>query len=348
MRSNTTGGDNSALGINALYTNTTGSSNTAFGSSALFANTTASNNTALGYQALYNNTTASKNTAVGTYALFSHVNSDLNPQNTAVGYAAGYLATGYSNTFIGGSTGVSATTGINQTFVGYGAGADVTTGTRNTILGCYSGNAGGLDIRTASGYIVLSDGFGNPRGQFVDQGGAGKGWRFEGDIGSASFINCIETVQIRSNRASSKDWGIFITSDTTTNDASAIRFYSSTASAVVGSITYSGSLTVYNSTSDYRLKNITGPLTGTEAKEFVMALQPKQGSWKFDNSKFVGFIAHEFQAVSPSSVNGIKDAVDEEGKPVMQSMQASSAEVIANLVAHIQNLETRLAALEAK
>jgi hypothetical protein len=78
-----------------------------------------------------------------------------------------------------------------------------------------------------------------------------------------------------------------------------------------------------------------------------MALNPKQGTWKADGSKFVGFLAHEFQEISPSSVTGEKDAVDADGKPIMQSIQASSSEVIANLVAHIQNLETRLAALES-
>jgi hypothetical protein len=46
-------------------------------------------------------------------------------------------------------------------------------------------------------------------------------------------------------------------------------------------------------------------------------------------------------------VTGKKDAIDEDGKPVYQSMQASSAEVIANLVAEIQSLRIRLAALEA-
>jgi hypothetical protein len=43
-----------------------------------------------------------------------------------------------------------------------GAGAEITTGSNNTILGAYNGNQGGLDIRTASNYIVLSDGDGNP------------------------------------------------------------------------------------------------------------------------------------------------------------------------------------------
>jgi hypothetical protein len=46
----------------------------------------------------------------------------------------------------------------------------MTTGNNNTILGRYNGNQGGLDIRTASNNIVLSDGDGNPRGIFDSSG----------------------------------------------------------------------------------------------------------------------------------------------------------------------------------
>ena len=73
----------------------------------------------------------------------------------------------------------------------------------------------------------------------------------------------------------------------------------------------------------------------------------KVGTWKSDGSKFVGFLAHEFAEVSPSSVNGEKDAVDAEGNPKYQGMQAGTAEVIANLVAELQSLRQRVAALES-
>jgi hypothetical protein len=124
----------------------------------------------------------------------------------------------------------------------------------------------------------------------------------------------------------------------------------------IGSISQNGTTGVlYNTSSDYRLKDITGPVTGEEAKTFIMALKPKQGSWKADGSKFVGFIAHEFQEVSPSSVSGEKDAIDDDGNPIMQAMQASSPEVMANLVALIQEqqaiiqqLTARIETLEAK
>ena len=70
--------------------------------------------------------------------------------------------------------------------------------------------------------------------------------------------------------------------------------------------------------------------------------------YKDGGDKGVGFLAHEFAEVSPLSVSGEKDAVDADGKPVYQSMQASTSEVIANLVAELQSLRKRLAALEAK
>jgi hypothetical protein len=115
--------------------------------------------------------------------------------------------------------------------------------------------------------------------------------------------------------------------------------------AVVGQISTNGTVVTYGGTSDYRLKSNQTPLTGSG--EFIDSLKPKTWNWVQDGSKGTGFIAHEFAEVSPSSVNGEKDAVDAEGKPVYQAMQASSAEVIANLVAEIQSLRKRLAALES-
>jgi hypothetical protein len=114
----------------------------------------------------------------------------------------------------------------------------------------------------------------------------------------------------------------------------------------VGSISSSGSNTTYATSSDYRLKDKLTPLTGSG--EFIDSLIPWQGVWKPNGSKFVGFIAHEFAQVSPSSVVGEKDAVDEDGNPIYQAMQASSAEVMANIVAELQSLRKRVADMEAQ
>jgi hypothetical protein len=155
---NTTGYSNTATGSYALGLNLIGNNNTAVGSVSLY-NNTADNNTAVGYESLRSNTTASNNTAVGYQAGYSNTTG----QFVALGYQAGYSqTTATASTFIGLGAGYNATGGYN-TFLGEYSGYYVTTGTKNTILGKYSGNAGGLDIRTASNYIVLSDGDGNPR-----------------------------------------------------------------------------------------------------------------------------------------------------------------------------------------
>jgi hypothetical protein len=165
---NTTGANNTAVGGNALVANTTGGSNTGIGVQALSGNTTGGSNTSLGYQSLLSNTTASNNTAVGYQAGYTNTTG---AYNTFIGYQAGYTSnatTNGLNVAVGVTAGYSLTTGTNNTFVGAqgnvaGCGYYVTTGSKNTILGGYNGNQGGLDIRTASNHIVLSDGDGNPR-----------------------------------------------------------------------------------------------------------------------------------------------------------------------------------------
>jgi hypothetical protein len=184
LRLNTTGTSNTGIGRESLYSNTTGANNTAVGNNALFANTTGGANTALGNLALDTNTTGANNVAVGNEALAANTTAS---SNTAVGYQAGYTnTTGALNTFLGDQAGYSntvndrncfvghfsgyGTTGASNTFIGQSSGYLVTTGNKNTILGAFNGNQGGLDIRTSSNYIVLSDGDGNPRGWFRDDG----------------------------------------------------------------------------------------------------------------------------------------------------------------------------------
>ena len=165
---NTTGNSNTGIGQNALGSNTTGSNNVSVGTASMLTNSTGASNTALGRSALRLNTTGSFNTVVGMDALRSNTTAS---ENTAVGYQAGYNnTTGPGGTFLGYQAGYNATTGAYNCFVGLQSGISVTTGTRNTILGGYSGNNGGLDIRTASNFIVLSDGDGNARGVFNSSG----------------------------------------------------------------------------------------------------------------------------------------------------------------------------------
>jgi len=140
LRSNTTGGSNTAAGVSALRSNTTGGSNTAAGVSALFSNTTGSNNTAAGVNALFSNTTGGSNTAAGRSALFSNTTGF---SNTAAGVSAlESNTTGGSNTAAGVSALQSNTTGGNNTAAGVDALFSNTTGSNNTALGTLAGSGG--------------------------------------------------------------------------------------------------------------------------------------------------------------------------------------------------------------
>lgn len=123
-------------------------------------------------------------------------------------------------------------------------------------------------------------------------------------------------------------------------------FYSDNGSSAspVGSIIVTLTATDYHTSSDYRLKSVSGKLYSSGA--FLDALNPVYGTWNVDGSPFVGFIAHEVQSVSPSSVMGEKDAIDTSGAPVYQSVSYGSAEIIANIVAELKSLRARVMALE--
>ena len=112
----------------------------------------------------------------------------------------------------------------------------------------------------------------------------------------------------------------------------------------VGTVTTNGTITVYGTTSDYRLKENVQPMTGGLAT--VAALKPVTYDWISNGSAGEGFIAHELQAIIPEAVHGEKDALDKDGKIDPQGVDFGK--IVPHLVAAIQELTTRLAALEAK
>jgi hypothetical protein len=112
----------------------------------------------------------------------------------------------------------------------------------------------------------------------------------------------------------------------------------------VGTISTNGTTTSYNTSSDYRLKNTSAPMTGALAR--VAALKPCTYKWNADGSDGEGFIAHELAEVMPQCVTGEKDAVDADGKPQYQGIDASF--LVATLTAAIQELKADLDATKAE
>ena len=310
---NTTGSQNTMLGVQAMALNTTGGSNTAVGVSALQSNTTASNSTAVGYQAGYSTTTAGRNTLVGQIAGYALTTGGA---NVVVGDNAFKAATTAENSVAIGTYALAGTTTGNfNTAVGGGAGEAITTGSKNSILGRYNGNQGGLDIRTANNYIVLSDGDGNPRGYFDGSG----------SLFSTSGVICFTTSQYRSNVASSQ-----------------LQFINNSAGV---SLAVNG--TSWGSLSDERDKEIVEPITNAVNK--VSTLRSVIGRYKIDDAdkRRAFLIAQDVQAVLPEAVTELDDE--------QKTLILQYTEVIPLLVAAIKEqqslittLTTRITALEAK
>jgi hypothetical protein len=99
----------------------------------------------------------------------------------------------------------------------------------------------------------------------------------------------------------------------------------------------------YNTTSDYRAKDIEGPLTNSG--EVIDAFRIYTGKMKGATISRPMMIAHEAQAVAPYCVTGEKDAVNDNGDPIYQSMDHQI--LVPLLIAEAQRLRARAAALEA-
>ncbi len=128
-------------------------------------------------------------------------------------------------------------------------------------------------------------------------------------------------------------------------NAESIIFENASGTAV-GSIQVNASATAFNTSSDYRLKKEV--TYNWDATTRLKELKPARFKWiaDGDDAEFVdGFIAHELTAV-PDAISGKgKDAVDDDGNPVLQGVDQSK--IVPLLVKTIQELEARITALEA-
>jgi hypothetical protein len=113
---------------------------------------------------------------------------------------------------------------------------------------------------------------------------------------------------------------------------------------IVGNINTNGTATAYTTSSDYRLKTNVKPMQG--ALDKIDALSPVTFDWVTDGLPSQGFIAHELQAVVPECVVGEKDAVDDQGDPIYQSIDTSF--LVATLTAAIKELKSEVDALKRK
>jgi hypothetical protein len=135
---------------------------------------------------------------------------------------------------------------------------------------------------------------------------------------------------------------LLIHNSDTTGDNAFANFGTEASYTSRGSIFYSrgAGLTVYATTSDYRAKDILGPVTNSGA--VIDSVPVYMGKMKGATQERPMFIAHEVPAYAHT---GEKDAVDADGKPVYQQMDASA--LIPVMWAEIQSLRARVSALES-
>ena len=132
----------------------------------------------------------------------------------------------------------------------------------------------------------------------------------------------------------------------TSGDNALLAFATEASFTTRGSITYNraGGLIAYNTTSDYRAKDIAGPIE--DASSTVLSLKPYMGTMKGATAERPMFVAHETQEVAPYAVTGEKDAVDQNGNPKYQQMDHSA--LVPLLTAALQEALNKIEALEAR
>jgi len=139
-------------------------------------------------------------------------------------------------------------------------------------------------------------------------------------------------------------WNYFAWNSATSGNNGFIEFGTEGSYTARGSITYNraGGLVAYNTTSDYRAKDILGQVT--DAGATIDALKVYNGKMKGATIARPMLVAHEAQEIVPYAVTGEKDAVNEDGAPKFQQMDVSS--LVPLLIAEIQSLRARVAQLE--
>ena len=151
---------------------------------------------------------------------------------------------------------------------------------------------------------------------------------------------------------------IFKTTSSSPGSADAVGVYntpntSSDVASRAGGLTLNSSGVVgINGASDYRLKeNIIDADSVYDWYDIFKSLRVRQFNWKGHAIPAVGYIAHEVQSILPELVVGEKDAVDESGGIVPQSLNLLDilphvVGALGKIVNHVEQLEARIVELE--
>ena len=107
------------------------------------------------------------------------------------------------------------------------------------------------------------------------------------------------------------------------------------AGTSVGSIVVNASSTTYNTSSDARLKDVTGEARGLEV---ITKLNPVAYNWKADGKADEGLIAQEVKEIVPNAVSGSED----------EHYQMDYSKLVTHLVAGMKEQQEQIESLKSE
>jgi hypothetical protein len=163
-------------------------------------------------------------------------------------------------------------------------------------------------------------------------------------IGGGSIYNdgAIGTPQLQAVAVTGSRAGMSIAVSSGSASTTMIGFVNS--NGLVGGIATNGTTTSYVTTSDYRIKEDWRPLKKT-AMDTLDSIPIYSLTYKSNpEQRLIGFLAHEVQEVMPEAVTGEKDAIDEDGNPILQMVDYSK--IVPLLMAAVQEVNAENKALK--
>ena len=142
--------------------------------------------------------------------------------------------------------------------------------------------------------------------------------------------------EVQITRMGNGGQGIFINRQESNGDFILFR----KANSTVGSVSVSGTTTSYNTSSDGRLKDVTGEARGLEV---INELNPVAYNWKADGKADEGLIAQEVLDIVPNAVSGSEEDYYQMDysklvTPLIKAIQEQQT-IINNLTTRIETLE---------
>jgi hypothetical protein len=194
-----------------------------------------------------------------------------------------------------------------------------------------------LSVTASSGYLAF---YNNGGGIYFGALGLGNQMLFTagGDlyIGATSITTAVTSIYLE------KAGGDIVQVFPYSSGTSVFQFYYRQNGALVGTISYNGTNTLFNGTSDYRLKEDLKDYNGLE---ILSKLKTYNFNWKNTNVRDYGMIAHELQEVLPNYVTGEKNALNKDGSINPQGVDYSK--IVPVLIKSIQEQQTQINELKA-